>query len=125
MNLVNFVQEGQTLGVSLKMGQDISVSYQAVKGKVYKLIDSLVEGSKTPAEVQVSIQRWWGLIHPADRAVAQKYLVAILQKSNSSLSAMCDGLAGLKEFEGTFDTYQDTPPKAHAANGHGATSRPV
>jgi len=41
------------------MGQEISVSYQAVKSKVYKLIDALVEGSKTPAEVQLSIQRWW------------------------------------------------------------------
>ena len=54
------------------MGQEISVSLQAVKTKVYKLIDALIEGAKTEAEVQESIRRWWKLIHPADRAVASE-----------------------------------------------------
>ena len=36
------------------MGQEVSVSYQAVKSKVYRLIDSLVEDSKTQGEVQES-----------------------------------------------------------------------
>ena len=48
------------------MPQEISVSYQAIKSKVYRLIDSLVVGEKSEAEVQESIHRWWALIHPAD-----------------------------------------------------------
>ena len=37
------------------MGQEVSVSYQAVKSRVYRLIDSLVEGAKTEQEVQESM----------------------------------------------------------------------
>ncbi len=47
------------------MGQEISVSYQAVKSKVYRLIDSLVEDAKTQGDVQESMKRWWKHIHPA------------------------------------------------------------
>lgn len=80
------------------MGQEISISYQAVKSKVYRLIDALVEGSKTEAEVQESMKRWWKLIHPADRPVAQKYMLTVLAKSNASLGAISDGLFGSKDF---------------------------
>ena len=52
------------------MPQEISVSYQAIKSKVYRLVDSLVVGEKTEAEVQESIRRWWDLIHPGDRPIA-------------------------------------------------------
>ncbi len=44
------------------MPQEISVSYQAIKSKVYRLIDALVVGEKNEAEVQESIRRWWDLI---------------------------------------------------------------
>ena len=54
------------------MPQEVSISYQAVKSKVYKLVDAMVEGDKNTVEVQESIRRWWNLIHPSDRAVAQK-----------------------------------------------------
>jgi hypothetical protein len=37
------------------MGQEISVSYQAVKSKVYRLIDSLVEDDKNRDDVQESV----------------------------------------------------------------------
>ncbi len=47
------------------MPQEISISYQAVKSKVYRLIDAMVEGSKTESEVRESMRRWWMLIHPA------------------------------------------------------------
>ena len=70
------------------MPQEISVSYQAIKSKVYRLIDSLVVGEKTEAEVQESVRRWWALIHPADRPIAQKYLQMVLGRSNSALSSM-------------------------------------
>jgi hypothetical protein len=70
------------------MPQEISVSYQAIKSKVYRLIDSLVVGEKTDMEVQESIRRWWALIHPADRPIAQKYLLMVLARSTSALSAM-------------------------------------
>lgn len=72
------------------MPQEISVSYQAIKSKVYRLVDSLVVGEKTEAEVQESIRRWWALIHPADRPIAQKYLSMVLGRSNSALEAMGD-----------------------------------
>ena len=70
------------------MPQEVSVSYQAIKSKVYRLIDALVVGEKTEAEVQESISRWWNLIHPADRPIAQKYLLVILGRSNSALEAI-------------------------------------
>lgn len=70
------------------MPQEISVSYQAIKSKVYRLIDALVVGEKSEAEVQESVRRWWALIHPADRPVAQKYLLMVLGRSNSALGAM-------------------------------------
>ena len=74
------------------MPQEVSISYQAVKSKVYKLVDAMVEGDKNPSEVQESIRRWWKLIHPSDRAVAQKYLLMVLEKSNSTLGAIVLGL---------------------------------
>lgn len=81
------------------MGQEISVSYQAVKSKVYRLIDSLVEDSKTQDEVQESVKRWWKLVHPADRPIARKYLLTVLAKSNATLEAISDGLTDLQDFE--------------------------
>jgi len=93
------------------MGQEVSVSYQAVKSKVYKLIDALVEDIKTEGDVQESMKRWWKLIHPADRPVARKYLLAVLQKSNASLEAITDGLVDFKEFERTREPETVKPPK--------------
>jgi hypothetical protein len=81
------------------MGQEISVSYQAVKSKVYRLIDSLVEDSKTQGDVQESVKRWWKLVHPADRPIARKYLLTVLSKSNATLEAISDGLTDLQDFE--------------------------
>ncbi|MGB8061788.1 MAG: hypothetical protein WCF26_07825 [Candidatus Sulfotelmatobacter sp.] len=74
------------------MPQEISVSYQAIKSKVYRLIDALVVGEKTEAEVQESVRRWWALIHPADRPIAQKYLLMVLGRSTSALDAMSSEL---------------------------------
>jgi hypothetical protein len=82
------------------MGQEVSVSYQAVKSKVYKLIDALVEDMKSEGDVQESMRRWWKLVHPADRPVARKYLLMVLAKSNASLEAITDGILSCKEFEG-------------------------
>lgn len=81
------------------MGQEVSVSYQAVKSKVYRLIDSLVEDVKNTGDVQESMKRWWKLIHPADRPIARKHLLSVLAKSNATLEAICDGLTDMKDFE--------------------------
>jgi hypothetical protein len=70
------------------MPQEISVSYQAIKSKVYKLIDAAVEGEKNDQQIRESLARWWKLVHPADRAVAQKYLLRVLEQSHASLNAM-------------------------------------
>jgi hypothetical protein len=74
------------------MPQEVSVSYQAIKSKVYRLIDTLVVGEKSELEVQESIRRWWELIHPADRPIAQKYLLVILGRSGQALDAIEEGL---------------------------------
>jgi hypothetical protein len=74
------------------MPQEVSVSYQAIKSKVYRLIDTLVVGEKSEIEVQESIRRWWELIHPADRPIAQKYLLIVLGRSGQALSAIEEGL---------------------------------
>src|ERR1700722_9401297 len=81
------------------MPQEISVSYQAIKSKVYRLIDSLVVGEKSEAEVQESVRRWWALIHPADRPIAQKYLLMVLGRSASALDNMGDAFLSVSSCE--------------------------
>jgi hypothetical protein len=101
------------------MGQEVSVSYQAVKSRVYRLIDSLVEGAKTEQQIQESMQRWWKLVHPADRPMAKKYLTAVLAKSNATLGAINNGMVEFKEFSGP-EVDMDRPARMRAAVGHQA-----
>jgi hypothetical protein len=86
-------------GKGSPMNQEISISYRAVKSKIYKLIDALVEGEKDEAEVQESIRRWWKMVRPDDRAVAEKYLAMVLNRSNASLLAIRDGVPTYEPFE--------------------------
>ena len=95
------------------MGQEISVSYQAVKSKVYRLIDSLVEDTKTQDDVQESVKRWWKLVHPADRPVARKYLLSVLAKSNATIEAIRVGLNDINDFE---EHHAEALPKLHTLN---------
>jgi hypothetical protein len=97
------------------MPQEISVSYQAIKSKVYRLIDALVVGEKNEAEVQESIRRWWALIHPADRPVAQKYLLMVLGRSTSALDAVEDAM---------FSVGGSRPARAEIADSQFASRRP-
>jgi hypothetical protein len=99
------------------MPQEISVSYQAIKSKVYRLIDSLVVGEKTEAEVQESIRRWWDLIHPADRPIAQKYLLIVLERSSMALDAIEGGLMEA--------THQELPHPSESAKALKLVSRLV
>ena len=98
------------------MGQEVSVSYQAVKSKVYKLIDALVEDMKNQGDVQESMKRWWKLIHPADRPIARKYLLSVLQKSNATLEAITDGLGVFQEFEGGVNPIAIKPQRGAASS---------
>ena len=104
------------------MPQEVSISYQAVKSKVYKLVDAMVEGDKNSVEVQESIRRWWNLIHPSDRAVAQKYLLMVLEKSNSTLGAIILGLPDAKEIKAVGQMDSQTIP---ARSDRSAVSSPV
>jgi hypothetical protein len=93
------------------MPQEISVSYQAIKSKVYRLIDSLVVGEKNESEVQESIRRWWALIHPADRPIAQKYLLMVLGRSASALDCMGDAFLSVSTCEVARPHLADSPPQ--------------
>ncbi len=93
------------------MPQEISVSYQAIKSKVYRLIDSLVVGEKNEAEVQESIRRWWALIHPADRPIAEKYLLMVLARSASALDSMGDALLSVGSSESAQITHTQVVSK--------------
>ncbi len=104
------------------MPQEVSISYQAVKSKVYKLVDAMVEGDKNTVEVQESIRRWWKLIHPSDRAVAQKYLLMVLEKSNSTLGAIVLGLPEVKEVKPARDLEMERFP---SRSDRTAVSSPV
>ena len=88
------------------MPQEVSVSYQAIKSKVYRLIDTLVVGEKSEIEVQESIRRCWELIHPADRPIAEKYLLTVLGRSGQALDAIGDGLTDATNHRLTFHTSQ-------------------
>jgi hypothetical protein len=81
------------------MAQEVSVSYQAIKGRVHKLLDALVENEKSQEDVRESMRRWWKLVPPADRKVAQKYLLMVLLRSSAGLAAITDTLFELQEFE--------------------------
>lgn len=107
------------------MGQEVSISYQAVKSKVYKLIDALVEDMKTEGDVQESMKRWWKLVHPADRPVARKYLMMVLQKSNASLEAITDGLIDFKEFEEVRERESVKPLKMQRLSGPTQVASPM
>jgi hypothetical protein len=81
------------------MPQELSVSYQAVKTKVHRLMDAVVEGAKTEGDIAECIARWWCLVQPADRAVAKKYLLTVLERSNATLKAIATTLPELQGFE--------------------------
>jgi hypothetical protein len=92
------------------MGQEISVSHQAVKSKVYRLIDALVENDKSEADVRACMRRWWSLIHPADRPIAQKYLMIVLGKSLVALQTMNETLSEIEH----SDPHPESLPKPMA-----------
>jgi hypothetical protein len=100
------------------MGQEVSISYQAVKSRVYRLIDALVEGAKTEEDVQESVRRWWNLVHPSDRPMAQKYLLAVLEKSNASLGAISDSLGQLKQVASSQVTNKESKIPSEASRSH-------
>jgi hypothetical protein len=104
------------------MGQEISVSYQAVKSKVYRLIDSLVEDAKSQDDIQESVRRWWKHIHPADRPVARKHLLSVLSKSTATLEAISDGLTDIQDFE-IHQVRTDTVLRLHTMPGEPSTQR--
>lgn len=105
------------------MGQEVSISYQAVKSRVYRLIDALVEGAKTEDDVQESVRRWWKLVHPADRPMAQKYLMAVLQKSNATLGAISDSLGQLNQVAAlTDDNAKNAKLHSESAHSHAVSA---
>ena len=75
------------------MGQEVSVSYQAVKSKVYKLIDAMVEDMKNQGDVQESMKRWW---RPA-AAVLSRTSAADKRSVHSSRSYWTPGGDSLNE----------------------------
>ena len=105
---------------ALYMPQELSVSYQAVKTKVHRLMDAAVEGAKTESEIEECIARWWCLVQPADRAVARKYLLTVLERSNATLQAIATTLSELEGFAG-----RDIAPETLAESPAQPQSSPV
>jgi hypothetical protein len=81
------------------MGQHLSVSYNAVKRRVNRLIEHANHDGKTPDEARISFVRWWNLLHPIDRPVARKYLIAVLANSDQPVHAILSGFTDLKDLE--------------------------
>jgi hypothetical protein len=100
------------------MGQEISVSYQAVKSKVYRLIDALVEDEKSPEEIHECIRRWWALIHPSDRPVAHKYLSLVLARSNTSLVSIQQAMNEARDFDALREVGSERLSRMAAAPSH-------
>jgi hypothetical protein len=82
-----------------KMGQDLSVSYNAVKRRVNRLIEHTNQDGKTPEEARISFVRWWNLLHPLDRPIARKYLIAVVANSDQPVEAVLSGFTDLKDLE--------------------------
>ncbi len=94
------------------MNRRVSISYPAVKTKVYRLIDALVEDARSERDIQESAQRWWKQIHPSDRPVARKYLLSVLEKSHASLSAIKNGLHEFNDFDERLHLASEKLPKS-------------
>jgi hypothetical protein len=80
------------------MRQEVSVSHQAVKSRVSRLIDSIAEEGKTTNNAKDSLKRWWNTLHPNDRPVARKHLLAVLAESDAAIDAIREGIADLEDF---------------------------
>lgn len=107
------------------MPQEISVSEQAIKSKVYRLVDALVSGEKSQGEVQDSIRRWWRGIHPADRPIAQKHLLVVLERCGSAMEAIQDGMAEATNSNGVRMALMARRLRLHEPARHGAVGRAV
>jgi hypothetical protein len=108
------------------MGQELSVSYQAVKTKVHRLMDAVVEGTKTESDVHACIRRWWNLVQPSDRVVARRYLLAVLERSNATVKAISTELPELEGFSTASERPStNLPDRAIESNSSAAASSPV
>jgi len=106
------------------MPQELSVSYQAVKTKVHRLMDAAVEGTKAESDIHTCIRRWWCLVQPADRAVARRYLLEVLEKSNATLKAISEELSELEGFT-SHERSSETLPDARLQSNSAAASSPI
>ncbi len=107
------------------MPQEISVSEQAIKSKVYRLVDSLVSGEKSESEVRDSIRRWWMGIHPADRPVAQKHLLLVLERSTAAMDAIQDGMASATSTDDVRLALEARRLRLHEVTRHRPVTRAV
>lgn len=110
--------------VGVTMPQELSVSYQAVKTKVHRLMDAAVEGTKAESDIHTCIRRWWCLVQPADRAVARRYLLEVLEKSNATLKAISEELSELEGFT-SHDRAAETLTDARIHPTSTAASSPI
>ena len=62
------------------------------------------------------VRRWWVLIHPADRPIAQKYLLLVMGRSAAALEAIGDGLMSAA---GSASAYPSLPTKRLGGGGSG------
>jgi hypothetical protein len=72
-------------------------TYLPPRDKVYRLVDDMVEGTRSESELLESVRRWWDSIPVSERNIVRRELLNVLAKSNATIEAISGVLSALEE----------------------------